>query len=228
MRKKKMQTLPPNVPKTAEQIAFESQWNAGAQPKSNADPSSNSQIQPTIFDPKPTCSSQLPHASPSASVASILFGESSSSSNTNNNSNDKNHQDFHKDSLNIDEFSSFDDTESKKGLCSFEDKVFNNKVIPGLEMNIEELSMDLNKHVEAENIIDLVEENAPTIQQPDDTIQILSHLKKMPKIVALPNKDIPIPRFRPRIQRNMIDIDDILNEPRRFTRPDKYVKALYF
>jgi hypothetical protein len=213
MRRKKLQLSASLVPKTAEQIAFETQWNA--EPKVKNDESKKpASLEPTPFDPTPSSSQLLPPESSALAVsaAAILFGKQSNSRGADS---------FAKDD-DLGEFTSFDDNEDSRH--AFEDR--KNLPIPGLEFAplefppIEETEdpsvIDLDREEECEFPQEFEEREMEPLEEPRN-FRLETGGGELDSNSVSRN----FPRFRPRIQRNVIDIDDLLIEPRRSVRPAK-------
>lgn len=202
MRKRKLETEFAAVPvKTAEQKQFESQWLAG-DPSKESTPFS---MPTTLFDPKPsTNSSQLPSTSSASetavSAASIMFGESSRSSD------DKKRDMYENFDDDDDDYELFDD-KSNKTSRGFQDKKFeeSSKSIPGLEFQLPGLEFDEND-VNFEPF------------DPTQEVAIVPEDQVVQRNARLPP---PIPIFRAKAKRHIIDIRELLEEPGRSNRPDK-------
>jgi hypothetical protein len=212
MRRKKQSVIienPVSKPKTAEQLQFESQWNAG-DPKQDEKPQSSYEQQP-----KPTITSQLPPISSSArvdqenvSASSILFGSATSSSTS-----AQKKEDFKNDTFDDEDFASFDDMSEGTSNNRFYHRAITDtktSVIPGLEVTAEPEIIETRKEIDPETIV-LDPEDAPPIPQ------IVQVVRKKKDHVKPP----PLACFRPKVKRNVIDIGQILDEPGRSNRAPK-------
>lgn len=182
-----------NPQKTVEQMKFESQWNAG-------DPQSSSPKQPKSFaDSKASANIitvQVPPSNTSYSdsaVAPLLFGSSIA--------HDK---DFKNDSFDVDTFDSFNEDSSNSG---FRDRVFNrNASIPGLDVALQDADQD-KVGEEDMDVIDL-DNNDDNAMPP----MVIEEEKKF---------ELILPDFKSKIERSIMDIDNILEEPGRSTRANR-------
>jgi hypothetical protein len=182
--------ITPNPPKTAEQMKFESQWASGM---ATLEPSQNKKaVEPTIFDPIASSSTQLQSSSfgqsETAAAAPILFGSAA-------NKFSSKHQDFINDEFD-DELESFDDSQKVSQLRS---KIFdsNSQAIPGLDAPVEQ------KESEAQDpdIIDLDNDEAVSSSSKTD--------------------ESCIPFFKSLKNQRVVKIANLLDEPNRHTRPEK-------
>lgn len=208
MRRKKLQSNAVSNPvKTPEQLAFENKWNSV--PKVQNENSNN--LPPLPLEPPILPStSQLPppeSLQPNAALtaAAILFG---------NQINTRNNESFEKDD--IEDFPTFDDRAV----------TFNrNSSIPGLE-SLDENMQEKSSKDENPDVIDL-DHDEETEMLEDPNFKLLevnenkSNIENSSFKKSIPSPDVPIPRFRSRVQRSMISIDNLLYEPNRSTRPDK-------
>lgn len=188
MRRRKRQLTTPAI-KTAEQLAFESAWNAGNPQKE--DPNVSPLTQSTSFNVQPPSNNSQSTsnsvsggtAGTAVNVASILFGENSHDSSAENDGNK-----FQR------EFSN------------------NSQSIPALESTFQEENLVNDKKGNDEVI---VLDNEDNYQQHDS----FNHDKEQLVHSKLPPPPLGI--FRPKQRRNIISIDDILEEPKRISRPER-------
>lgn len=180
-----------NPQKTVEQMKFESQWNAG-------DPQASSSKQPTSFvDSKASANIitvQVPPSNTSFSdsaVAPLLFGSITQD------------KDFKNDSFDADNFDSFNEDSSHSG---FREKVFNRTTsIPGLDVPP---PPDHSQDKVVEEDMDVID-----LDNNDDNA--------MPPISESKEFELILPDFKSKIDRTIMDIDKLLEEPGRSTRSNK-------